>query len=214
MEALETIEWIIYIFVIIKTTQYVLGIAAGFLFIIGFVPYGIAIVKRTTKPSKVSWIIWLSIDLVTFGGMIAKGTLNGQMIGIVGGGGIILLLALLYGESGWTKLDKFCLAGAAIGMALLLFNNPLLAIISSATVGFIGSFPTFISAWQDPGREDKLAWTIYWLSCVCAVCAIPHLTIADALQPLDFFLIESIMMIILYSRQPKNTTGLAQEKKQ
>ncbi|MFA5124679.1 MAG: hypothetical protein WC473_02545 [Patescibacteria group bacterium] len=223
-----------------ENIRVILGFSAGMLFIIGLIPYGIAIIgyntvtnfltsakkkiqpfkllwlierfinlliwilnfkknKKRIKPSKVSWVIWFSIDLLTFSGMVAAGTLNGQMTGVIFGAGIILLLALIYGESTWTKLDKLCLLGAAAGLSLwLLFDNPLMAIIASASVGFIGSIPTLISAWRDPDREDKLAWTIFWLSCACAVLAIPRLTAADAIQPLDFFLIESIMMLILY----------------
>ncbi|MFA6594184.1 MAG: hypothetical protein WCT16_02900 [Candidatus Buchananbacteria bacterium] len=175
---------------------------AGVLFIIGLVPYGRAIIKGETKPSKTSWIIWFSIDLLAFGGMIAADTLNGQMIGVILGAGLILLLTLIYGENKWTKLDKFCLFGATVGLALwLLFDNPLLAIIISAIIGIIGSIPTFVFAWRDPSRENKLAWTIFWLSCVCAVSAIPHLTAADIIQPVSFLLIESIMMFILYFKK-------------
>ena len=65
---------------------------------------------------------------------------------------------------------------------------------------FIGSIPTFVSAWHDPSRESKVAWTIFWVSCVFAVMAIPKLTLQDAMQPVTFFLIESIMMYILYIR--------------
>jgi len=72
--------------------------------------------------------------------------------------------------------------------------------MTSCAVAFIGSFPTFISAWKDPRKENKLAWTIFWLSCICAMIAIPRITFADAAQPTTFFLIESVMMYILYFR--------------
>ena len=189
-----------------ETAKEVLGILAGVLFIIGFVPYGIAIIKKQTRPEKATWVIWLAVDTLTLIGMLMAGTLNGQIVGVVLGASIILILALIYGEKGWKKFDIFCLAGAAIGMVLsLIFKNPLLAIIASSTACTIGSFPTFKSAWQDPSREDKLAWTIFWVSCVCAVLAIPHLTAADMIQPLDFFVIESAMMLILLFRKPKQS---------
>jgi hypothetical protein len=178
-----------------------LSIIAGIMFLVGFVPYIRAILRKETKPAKASWIIWASLDYIVFAGMIAEKTVNGQILGAVAGATIVIGLALKYGTSGWTNIDKLCLGGAVLGIALWrVFNDPVLGIMTSCTVAFFGSIPTFVSAWKDPSREDKLAWTIFWVSCVCAVIAIPHWTPADAAQPLTFFAIESVMMYILYTR--------------
>lgn len=185
--------------------QQMLTITSGVLFVIGFLPYAIAIVRGKTKPAKASWIIWASMDSVLLAGMFAKGAMNGQILGAVLGAWIIVALALKFGTPGWTKLDKFCLVGTVLGVTLWwIFNNPLLGIVINLSVGFIGSMPTIVSAWQDPNREDKLAWTIFWASCVIAVWAIPSWTIADAGQPLTFFTIETVMMYILYFRRAPN----------
>lgn len=133
--------------------------------------------------------------------MIAEHTVNGQIIGAVIGATIVIGLAMKYGTPGWTKTDKFCLGGALLGIALwLAFNNPSFGIITSCAVAFLGSIPTFLSAWKDPNREDKLAWTIFWISCICAVIAIPQWNLANAAQPITFFSIESIVVFILYFR--------------
>ena len=116
---------------------------------------------------------------------------------------IVAALALKYGASGWTKLDKFCLGGAVLGVTMwYLFDSPTLGITVSNGIIFLGAFPTFASAWRDPSGEDKAAWTIYWLSCVASVLAIPAWTLADAMQPLTFFVIESVVMYLLFV-QPK-----------
>jgi len=159
------------------------------------------VVKSETKPVKASWIIWASLDTITLAGMTAKHSLNGQIVGAVAGAWIVVVLAMKYGIPGWTKLDKFCLGGALLGIALwAIFNSPVMGLVTSVSVVFLGSFPTFVSAWHDPCRENKVAWTIFWASCVFAVMAIPKLTLQDAMQPITFFLIESIMMYILYIR--------------
>ncbi len=190
-----------------------LSVLAGLLFVVGYIPYARAILRKETKPAKASWIIWASLDTVTIAGMYAKGTVNGQILGVIIGVWVIVVLALKYGTPGWTKLDKFCLGGAVLGIVLWkTFSNPVLGIITSLSVVFIGSIPTFVSAWKDPSRENKLAWTIFWVSCVCAVIAIPHWTMADAAQPITFFLIETIMMYILYVRPRSLTNGAATEE--
>lgn len=178
-----------------------LSVLAGVLFIAAFVPYIRAILRKETKPAKASWIIWATLDAITLLGMFFKDTVNGQILGAVLGAGVVAALALKYGTPGWTKLDKFCLAGAVLGIVLWqVFNDPVFGIVTSLSVVFLGSMPTFTAAWKDPSRENKLAWTLFWVSCVCAVIAIPQWTLADAAQPITFFAIESIMMYILFIR--------------
>ena len=137
----------------------VLSIIAGFLFILEFVPYIRAILRKKTKPAKASWIIWASLDTITLAGMFFKEAVNGQILGAVLGAWVVVAFTLKYGTLGfWTKLDKFCLTGAVLGIVLWqVFSNPVLGIMTSLSVVFLGSIPTFASAWKDPSRENKLA---------------------------------------------------------
>ena len=178
-----------------------LFIISGILFIAGFIPYIISIFDKQnpTKPEKVTWIIWLTIDIIVCAGMIAAKTVNAQIIGAVIGCSVVVILALKYGTSKWSKLDIFCLIGAALGIILwIVFQDPILGIVISQSVAVIGSIPTFVSAWKNPERENKLAWTIFWASCVFAMIAIPRWTLADATQPVAFFAVKSIILSILF----------------
>ncbi|HCM45367.1 MAG TPA: hypothetical protein DIS54_00830 [Candidatus Veblenbacteria bacterium] len=175
------------------------SVLAGLLFIAAFVPYIRSILKKETKPAKASWIIWASLDTITLTGMFFKEAVNGQILGAIFGAWIVVVLTLKYGIPGWTKLDKFCLGGAILGIILWqIFSDPTFGIMTSLSVVFLGSIPTFMSAWKYPSRENKLAWIIFWVSCIFALIAIPRWTLADAAQPITFFAIETIMMYILF----------------
>lgn len=187
-----------------------LSAIAGIVFVLGYVPY-IRAIWRTRKqpvgtpgkaePAKASWVIWMILDVINGAAMYAAGTLNGQIVGAVAGAIVVVVLAFRFGKPGWTKLDRLCLVGAAAGIALwAIFQSPVLGIVTSNAVVFIGSFPTFASAWKEPSRENRLAWTLYWVSCLFATAAIPQWTLGDATQPLTFLAVETTMMFILFVR--------------
>jgi hypothetical protein len=133
--------------------------------------------------------------------MYFKDSVNGQIFGAACGAWVVASFAIKYGTAGWTILDKFCLVGAVVGIVLWqFFHDPIFGIMTSLAVVFLGSIPTFVSAWQDPSREDKWAWIIFEISCVCALFGVPKWTLADAAQPITFFVIETVMMFILFVR--------------
>ena len=178
-------------------------VIAGILYMVGFVPYAVAIIRKRTRPSKASWIIWTLLDTITIAAMYAKDAVNGQILGTVIGAWIVVFLAMKYGTPGWTQLDKLCLSGAVLGVVLWwVFNNPIVGMAISLCVVTVGSIPTFVSAWKNPENEDKLAWTIFTISCLFALLAIPKLTFEDVVQPASFTTIELIMMYILFIHKP------------
>lgn len=187
-----------------ETTVRILSILSGLLCIVATFPYVHAIIrdrnkKDGAKPSKATWLIWATLDTMTLAAMITKGSINGLIVTAVFSAWTILFMALKYGVPGWTSLDKFCLAGAVLGIVLwFLSGNPSLCIITSVSVLLIGSIPTFRSAWENPKRENGAGWFLGWLSCVLTTVAIPHWTIADAAQPMVFLTIESVMVYLIF----------------
>ncbi len=180
--------------------QKFLSTLAGIVYLIGYGPYILAIF-RGTKPSKVSWSIWAALDVIVLVTMLKSHTVNGQIIGATAGSCIVAALALKRGEPGWTKFDKLCLSGAVFGIILWqMFRNPVYALLTSLGVAILASIPTFVSAWRDPSRESRAGWTIFFISCIFAICAIPQWTIADAAQPITFTAIECVMMYLLWIR--------------
>lgn len=180
----------------------IIGAIAGILCIAGAFPYIKAVITDPdVRPARSSWIIWFAVDTITFLGMYSAGTLNWQICGIMVSVTLITTLALIKGKGGWTQLEKVCIFGAAVGIFLwLLPIDPVIAIIVAVGVNLIGAIPTVISIWENPQRENKLAWTLGWLSCVCAVITIPHLTLADAIQPIGFTFNNTCILTLIFLR--------------
>lgn len=193
----------------------ILSAVSGAIFTLAFIPY-IRAIWRTrhlppktpgkAEPSKTSWIIWVSLDTIALAGMYVERAQNYQILSAVVLGWVVVFLAIKYGTSEWTRFDKINLSGAMLGVALwYVFRNATIAIVISMAVVFTGSFTTFEKAWKHPENEDKLAWFLFWLSCLPMMAAIPEWTLASATQPVTYLVIESIMIYLLFwqPRKPR-----------
>ncbi|HVW67277.1 MAG TPA: hypothetical protein VHA78_06165 [Candidatus Peribacteraceae bacterium] len=189
-----------------------LTVLAGTFYIVGYVPYIGGILRGISKPSKASWLIWATLDVITVVEMSAKGVLNGQIIGVALGSWIVTILAFMHGSNEWKKLDIWCLAGAIAGIVLWkVIGDATIGIIISSIIMFIGCIPTFASAWNHPEHENRSAWTLYFVSCILQLCAIETWTTATAAQPVSFAISEAVMMILLWIK-PKRATKTVHAK--
>lgn len=175
---------------------------SGVLFFAAFLPYVFAIMNYDTVPSPVTWAIWATVDtLVLFAMNQKRVEAMGQIIGAVSGAWVITTLAIFYGKPTIGVMEFVSIAGAGFGIFLWKkTGNPVLAIACSQAAIFIGAVPTIANAYVDPSQEDALAWTIWFCSCVCALFAIKKWDLANALQPVNFTIIETIMVTLVVVR--------------
>ena len=174
---------------------------SGMLFFLGFAPYIWAILNHQTFPSPVSWAIWASVDTLALLAMKKKKAASGQLTGAVAGAWVITVLALIFGKATMGSIEWISIIGAIAGIILWQkTGNEILMIVCSQVAVFIGAIPTFIGAYANPSQEDPIAWSIWLASCICALIAIPKWDIANALQPLTFTTIETIVVILVVIR--------------
>lgn len=175
--------------------------ASGILVIVSVIPYILAIVRRQTKPSKASWIIWALLSAITAGGMYQANALNLQIALVALCDLVIVVLAFKHGTLGWTPVERWSLAGTALGIVLWVSTmNPLYAIIIGLAISTIGSVPTFTKTWNYPDLEDSTAWAIMTISSLLQTIAIPAWTPENALQPIVFLGLSIVMCILIFIR--------------
>ncbi len=180
----------------------VLATLAAILYFSGFIPYAAGIVRKEKRPIRSTWFIWALLDTITFLSMLAQHAVNFQIMAAVIGCWTVFVLALKYGKPGFDRLDAACLAGAALGIGCWMASgDPKLGMTMSLAVTFIGSIPTFVSAWKDPRDENLTAWIIITVSCVLTVAAVPSWSYVDAAQPIVFLVIGVIVTVILLGRR-------------
>ncbi|MBP9750858.1 MAG: hypothetical protein KBC95_03355 [Candidatus Peribacteraceae bacterium] len=171
------------------------GIAVGF----GFIPYIVATVKKTTKPNVATWAIWASLDTLVLLGMIQTETVNGQLVVSVAGAWVVTVLAIIYGTTTWTWVETVCSIGCVIGaIAWQMTADPLVAIWTGTCLIVVGAVPTFLHGWKKPEEENRWAWLLYFIGCVLALLSLKEWTVASALQPISFTLIETTMLAMVW----------------
>lgn len=174
---------------------------SGILFIVGFLPYIWAIVHHQTTPSPVSWGIWASVDTLVLIAMKKKKASIGQISGAVSGAWIITTLAIIFGKPTMGSIEWVSIVGATIGIMLWQkTGNATLMIVCSSLALFVGSFPTFASAYNNPIQEDPIAWAIWLISCVVALIAIKKWSLANSLQQITFTIVEATMVVLVVIR--------------
>ncbi len=174
---------------------------SGVLFFTAFLPYVWAIVNYQTVPSPISWAIWASVDTLVLFAMKKEKAPTGQITGAVAGSWFIVILAVVFGTPTMGSVEWVSIVGAATGIVLWQkTGNAVSAIVCSQIALFVGALPTFISAYNNPGCEDPIAWSIWFTSCICSLFAIKKWSLAEAMQPVTFTAIETIMVVLVVIR--------------
>jgi len=144
---------------------------------------------------------WAIIDTLALLAMIKEKAAIGQLTGAVIGAWVIAALALVFGKLTMGSIEWVSIAGAVIGVILWQkTGNAVLAIICSQIALFAGAIPTFVGAYHNPAQEDPIAWSIWFVSCICALFAIRKWNLVNALQPLTFTVIETTMVVLVVIR--------------
>lgn len=178
-----------------------MNITAGVLFFFAFIPYIIAILNGETAPSPVTWAIWACVDTLALVAMLKEKAQSGQLIGAVAGAWVITVLAIIYGEPTMGSIEWVSVAGAITGIVLWQrTGHAVFAIICAQLATFIGALPTFANAYADYSIEDPVAWSLWFLSCIFALFAVKKWDVSNALQPITFTIIETVMVLLVVVR--------------
>jgi hypothetical protein len=181
-----------------------LGLLAGIIGFLSFIPYILGTLNRKTKPNKATWIIWAVLGVIIAASYWAAGARETAWVPVAYAIGVIIiaLLSLKYGEEGWTTLDKACLAGAGTGLALWYWSgDAALALYFTITVDAIGAAPTIKKAYERPESESRTAWLMYLVANTLNLFALSEWTLAAASYPVYVFALSAIMSALLSRRR-------------
>jgi hypothetical protein len=177
-----------------------LGLLAGVVSLLGFVPYCIAIVQGRTKPNQATWWIWSIVGIMLATSYWASGATHTiwAPLSYVIGPIITTALAMRYGASQWSRFDRLCLLGAAVSLLLwLLLRSPQIALAINLLIDLFGALPTIRNARHRPQDEDLTSWLIFTLGNGLNVLAVDRWTWEIASYPLYITCANAIVLFLL-----------------
>ena len=172
------------------------GIIAGIVYTIGYLPYIREVRSGTTKPNLASWIGWSFVLLIGSAAQIAKGASWSVLLPIAAliGDMIVTILAFRKGYVHFSVLDKTCLGlGVAAILLWLITNEPLTALILAVSADFIVGVPTFVKTFKDPLSEGPMGWGFFALGSLLAFGATAQFDINNLAYPVEFVLLNGIV---------------------
>jgi drug/metabolite transporter (DMT)-like permease len=127
--------------------------------------------------------------------------LNGQIISATVGNWVVAVLALFFGKPTMGFIEWVSIASTVAGVVLWQrTGNAILAIICSQVAVFAGAIPTLVGAYREPNQEDPLAWSIWFISCICVLFAVRKWNLANASQPITATFINGTMAFLVVIR--------------
>lgn len=180
-----------------------LGLFAGCLAFLAHIFYILSILKGYTRPNRATWWIWTGVSLIIASSYFWSGARNtmpvpiGECLSLL----IVAILSIFYGEGGWSRFDRFCIAGAVASLALwYMFESPELALVTSLGIDFFAALPTIKKSFLDPCGEDRPAWTMTTVANLLNLCATESRQFAVLLYPMYTLFIDGSIMALLYRK--------------
>lgn len=183
------------------------GRVAGFLVFASYVPFILAILSKKVSPSRVTWFIWFGVNGLIASSSYALGARETIWVALGDGLGSLAIgmLALKYGEGGWTRLDRRCLVG--VGLSALLwwwFNSPLIALCANIAIDLIGIILNARKSHHKPDGKELIAWGLFFLGSAANMFAINRWTFAIALYPISQIVGIGLIAVIVF-RSKRNS---------
>lgn len=194
--------------------QATLGVIAGFLSLVCFVPYVITILQGKTQPNRATWWVWATNGSILCASYYFAGASNTLWIifAPVIAQFIIATLSLKYGEGGCNRFDRTCLFGIGIALSLWWkFNSPLIAIMFTIVIDLLGALPTIKKSYHEPDKEDFLTWALYLVASLLNLLAIEHWSLHILAPPIYLVCLNTVIVALLL--RPKMQSQLTSYKR-
>ncbi len=191
--------------------QLLLTLVGVILSVVGTGIYIVGIFKGKTKPHLYTNIIWSIVTIIAFlGSLTSGGGIGAWVIGFTGFTSVVIfLLSFKYGTKDIKQIDTIFLVAALISIIpWIVLKDPFWSVIIAVIIDMFGYFPTIRKTWRDPSSEVYLPWAIGSVKAVIAIIALSNFNILTVLFPIEYLVMNSIVVYIIISRRNNKTVNI------
>lgn len=181
--------------------------------LVGIASYIKDTLNGTTKPNRVSWLLWSIAPLIATAASLVDGVTWAVLpVFVAGFGPLLVLISSFFNSKAYWKLERFdYLCGLFSIMALVLWaitKEASIAVLFSIISDFFAAVPTLIKSWRYPETETAAPFTTGIFSALTSFVAIHAWIFAAYAFPAYLVLIDIALVFAIYRKrlipQPRN----------
>lgn len=159
------------------------------------IPYVRDILRRTTRPHRVSWFAFALLSSFAAAAQLAGGLAAGALLslGAAVGFSVVFVLSLKFGVGGTTTGQQLQILGT-VGAVVIwaATDNAVVAVLLVCSIEVVAIVPTVRKAYRDPRTETLSTWVIDGAS--GAVAAVSALSFAAVIYPIHHLLVNGVVV--------------------
>jgi hypothetical protein len=176
---------------------------AAALTVLGNAYYAYSIIKNTTKPSLITWLLWIVIPIVTFFAQQSQGGSIQSMLSLaVGLSPLLIIICALIKKHfilEFTRTNIACLAISSIAILLwMVSGNENIAIILSIVAGLVAGIPTLIHGYNHPTEENTSPFMLGIVAAAITLLTLDSFSMNTAAFASYLFISNSILTLTIY----------------
>ncbi|MCK6589784.1 MAG: hypothetical protein HUU21_26100 [Polyangiaceae bacterium] len=183
-----------------------LGLFAGVLSLLAFIPYVVSILRGQTRPNRATWWVWTVCNGILFASYFAAGERRSAWVPMsyTASSLLVAILSLKRGEGGLSRFDRGCALSSAVGLVLWgVSGSPLTALAINIGVDFAGALPTLRKTYLDPKSENLSAWALFLAANLVNLFAVEAWASPSVALPIYYFLITLVVFALAARRPPQ-----------
>lgn len=164
----------------------ILAVVSVVLFLLAAPPYILDTLKGETKPERATWFVFSVLGIIAFVSQAELGATWSLVFSGIDtlGSLIVFTLSVKYGVGGWSKLDRFALLIAAVGVGTaILVHEPFIALLGNIIADISGTVLTVYKTFRAPDTETTVSWVLTGTSALAGVLSVGSLKFSLLLYP-------------------------------
>ena len=182
-----------------------LAALSAILVLYSIVPYVRDIFYGTTRPSTITWFLWLFIQTIAIVAQISEGASWSIVVVIVDGLAIFVVFILSISGYGYRSLSRFDVLCGFFGvLAIILWQvtgDAIIAIVFAMVADTCAALPTIVKAYKDPWSEHAIAWGFTMTAGLVGLAATERYDAANLLFPAYLAVVNGLIFFLAFFGQ-------------